>query len=72
VERLDAVQQPRRPNRWVAGEVELDRRGEDANLAAGGVIDEHDLAEAEIGRHGLAPLRRHLRAVGEDAERVAE
>ena len=36
-------------------EVELDSGGEDAHLAAGGVVDEHGLAEPEIARHLLAP-----------------
>jgi hypothetical protein len=51
----------------VAGEVELDGRGEDADLAALGIVHEHDLAEPEVGGHGLPVLWRDRHAVQEDA-----
>src|SRR5215211_8720632 len=67
---LQAVEQPGRADGGVSREVELVDRREDADLAAFGVVHEDDLAEAEVGGHGLAPLRRDLVPVEEHAERV--
>jgi hypothetical protein len=55
----------------VAGEVQLDRGGEDPQLAALGVVHEHGLAETEIGGDGLAVRRGHLGAVEEHPQGVA-
>ena len=66
-----AGQQPCAANGGMAGEVELDRRREDADLAAAGIVDEHGLAQAEVRRHRLAAGGRHLAALEEDRERIA-
>ena len=55
----------------MAGERDLDRRREDPDLGAAGVIDEDRLREPELGRNPLPLAVRHLGAVEEDAERVA-
>jgi hypothetical protein len=55
----------------MAGEVQLDCGGEDAQLAALGVVHEHGLAEAEIGGDRLALRGGHLGAAEEHPQRVA-
>jgi NAD(P)H-dependent flavin oxidoreductase YrpB (nitropropane dioxygenase family) len=55
----------------MAGEGQLELGGEDAQLAALGVVDEDRLAEAEIRCHGLARLGGKLRAVEEHREWIA-
>ena len=64
-------QQPGGADRRVAGEGQLEARGEDPDPAAARVVDEDRLAEAELGGDPLALGLRHLSAVEEDAEGVA-
>src|SRR5436853_6624112 len=55
----------------MSGEGELDLGGEDPQLPGRRVIDEHRLAEAELGCHALALPGRYLAALEEDAETIA-
>jgi Peptidase family M23 len=68
---INPVEQPGGPNRRVPGEVELLGRREDSDLASLGFVDEHGLAQAEVGGNGLTQLWRDLTAVEEHAQRVA-
>ena len=52
-------------------EAHLDGGGEDAQLAALGVVHEHRLAQPQIGGHSLANGGRNLTTVEEDGQRVA-
>jgi hypothetical protein len=55
----------------MARELDLGGRGEDANLASLGIVDEHRLAQAEVGSDALPLVGRDLGAVQENRERVA-
>ena len=53
------------------GEWKLGHRGEDADLTARGVVDEHRLGEVELVRDALALRLGDLAALEEDSQRVA-
>ena len=65
------AEQPAGADERMPGERQLDRRGEDAQLAARGVGDEHRLRVAEIRRDRLQLVVGEPVARPEDAEQVA-
>jgi hypothetical protein len=65
-----ARQQPARPHHRVARERDLGAGGEDADLAALRVVDEHRLGEAKVGCDALTIGRADRRAVEEHPQRV--
>ena len=64
-------EEPRGAHAGMPREVELDSGGEDAHLAAGGVVDEHGLAEPEIARHLLGAGPPNLLSIQENRQRIA-
>ena len=55
----------------MSGERQLDARSEKAHLAALRVVDEHRLAEPELGGDPLSISLGHLCPIEEHAERIA-
>ena len=69
----EATQQPRRTDRWMAGERQLGGRRVDPYRrdALDDPVDEDRLAEIQLVGDRLAPLRGNRTAVDEHAERIA-
>ncbi len=65
------AQQPRRADERVAGERQLDCRGEDPQLGALDVVDEDRLGETQVLGHRLALGVADVTAVEKDPELVA-